>query len=86
MILKLISPSVIALMLIMGLAPEKVLPPKPFTGKVVAIADGGEEIHGEFHGGERRVFTDVLGRDLVDGGGQLIVGAFGEFRLGGAEE
>ena len=40
MLIKLLSPSVIALMLIMGLAPDKVLPPKPFTGKVVAIADG----------------------------------------------
>jgi len=40
MLIKLLSPSVIALMLVMGLAPEKVLPPKPFTGKVIAIADG----------------------------------------------
>ena len=40
MLIKLLSPSVIALMLVMGLAPEKMLPPNSFTGKVFAIEDG----------------------------------------------
>ena len=44
---------------------------------VVAIAHRGEDVHAEFKRGNGGLTTEVLRRDLVDGGTEFVIGAFG---------
>ena len=53
---------------------------------VVALADDLQQIHRQFERRQLRLLADVLGGDLIDGGAEVIVGAFGQLGLGGAEE
>ena len=49
---------------------------------VVAVADHVVEIGGELQRRQRRVLAELLRGDLIDGGAQLVVGAFGQLRPG----
>ena len=53
---------------------------------VVALTDHVEQVHRQLERGQLRLLPDLPGRDLVDGGAQVVVGALGPLRLGRAEE
>lgn len=53
---------------------------------VVALAGGLEHVHREFERGELGGLADLLGGELVGGGGEAIVVALGVLGFGGAEE
>ena len=53
---------------------------------VVALAGGLEHVHREFERGELGGLADLLGGELVGGGGEAIVVTLGVLGFGGAEE
>ena len=53
---------------------------------VVALAHRLEQIHRQLQRRQQRLLADLLRGDLVDRRAQVVVGAFGPFRLGRAQE
>ena len=53
---------------------------------VVALADDLHEVHRQLQRGQLSLLADVLSGDLVHGRAEVIIRAFGQLRLGGAEE
>ena len=53
---------------------------------VVALADRLEQVHRQLQRRQQRLVADLLRGNLIDGRSQVIVGAFGPLRPGGAEE
>ena len=53
---------------------------------VVALAHRGEQIHRQLERRQPRLLADLLRRDLIDRRAQVVVGALGPLRLGGAQE
>src|SRR4029450_5859381 len=53
---------------------------------VVALADRLEQVHRHLERRQQCLLADLPGGNLVDGGGQVIGGALGPFRLGCAQE
>ena len=53
---------------------------------VVALADHLEQIHRKLQRRQLRLLTDLLRGDLIDRGAEVVVRAFRQLRLGGAEE
>ena len=53
---------------------------------VVALAHGLEQIHRHLERRKLRLLSDLLGRHLIDGDSEMVVGAFGPFGFRGAQE
>ncbi len=53
---------------------------------VVALTDRLEQIHRQLQRRQQRLVADLLRGNLIDRRAQVVVGAFGPFRLGRAEE
>ena len=53
---------------------------------VVALADDRQQVHRQFERRQLRLVADLLGGDLIDRRAEIVVGALGLLRLGGAQE